>query len=60
MKTLRDQLKEWRRQNMPQKKKHKKQPQKPSGEKLKYRDILDLMGVHRPVYERRGGAIRQK
>ena len=29
-------------------------------EKLSTRDIEDLMGMHRPCYERRRGAIRQK
>ena len=29
-------------------------------EKLSTREIEDLMGMHRPCYERRRGAIRQK
>ncbi len=29
-------------------------------EKLSTREIGDLMGIHRPCYERRHGALRQK
>ncbi|XKK27621.1 hypothetical protein HFP65_05510 [Bacillus sp. CB62A.1] len=29
-------------------------------EKLSTREIEDLMGMHRPCYERRRGALRQK
>ncbi|MEB9613328.1 hypothetical protein P4J23_25340 [Bacillus cereus] len=29
-------------------------------EKLSTRNIEDLMGMHRPCYERRRGALRQK
>ena len=37
--------------------KKKKKKQK---EKLSTREIGDLMGIHRPCYERRHGALRQK
>ncbi|WP_201450778.1 hypothetical protein [Bacillus sp. A260] len=58
MKGLKDQLREWKKQsNQAKKKKKKKKKRK---EKLSTRDIEDLMGMHRPCYERRRGAIRQK
>ncbi|MBG9611698.1 hypothetical protein [Bacillus cereus] len=53
MKVLRDQLREWKKQSNQAKKKKRK-------EKLSTRDIENLMGIHRPCYERRRGAIRQK
>ncbi|NCA61176.1 hypothetical protein [Bacillus cereus] len=56
MRVLKDQLHEWKKQsNLGKKKKEKKRK-----EKLSPRDIEDLMGMHRPCYERRRGAIRQK
>ncbi|MED3089966.1 hypothetical protein, partial [Bacillus toyonensis] len=56
MKVLKDQLREWEKQTKYAKKKNKKKPQ----EKFSTREIEDLMGMHRPCYERRRGAIRQK
>ncbi|AFU13237.1 hypothetical protein ACS2MN_03380 [Bacillus cereus group sp. BceL062] len=53
MKVLKNQLREWKNQS---KKKNKKKPK----EKFSTREIEDLMGVHRPCYERRRGALRQK
>ncbi|OXB95642.1 MULTISPECIES: hypothetical protein [Bacillus] len=53
MKGLKDQLHEW-------KKKSKQEKRKKSKEKLSTREIEDLMGMHRPCYERRRGALRQK
>ncbi|CAM4272599.1 phage protein [Bacillus cereus] len=56
MKVLKDQLHGWKKQSKKGKKKNKKKPK----EKLSTCDIEDLMGMHRPCYERRRGAIRQK
>ncbi|MBS9803213.1 hypothetical protein [Bacillus cereus] len=56
MKGLKDQLCEWKKQFKQGKKKNKKTPK----EKLSTRKIEDLMGMHRPCYERKNGAIRQK
>ncbi|EKS8365496.1 phage protein [Bacillus thuringiensis] len=56
MKNLKDQLREWKKQSKQPKKKNKKKQK----EKLSTRDIEDLMGIHRPCYERRRGAVRQK
>ncbi|HDR6245315.1 TPA: hypothetical protein QCU24_003057 [Bacillus cereus] len=55
MKGLRGQLREWKKQSNKTKKKKKKKRK----EKFSTRDIEDLMGMHRPCYERRRGAIRQ-
>ena len=52
MKALRDQLREWEKQTKQNKKKKK--------ENFSTREIEDLMGMHRPCYERRRGALRQK
>ncbi|MGR2743429.1 hypothetical protein AVT_02590 [Bacillus tropicus] len=59
MKVLKDQLLEWKKKSKQGKKKNKKNKKKQK-EKLSTRDIEDLMGMHRPCYERRRGAIRQK
>ncbi|HDR3896976.1 hypothetical protein [Bacillus sp. FSL W7-1334] len=56
MKVLKDQLREWKKQSNQAKKKKKKKRK----EKLSTRDIEDLMGMHRPCYKRRRGALRQK
>ncbi|MED3540641.1 hypothetical protein ABEX53_31600 [Bacillus toyonensis] len=56
MKVLRNQLREGKKQSNQAKKKTKKKRK----EKLSTRDIEDLMGMHRPCYERRRGVIRQK
>ncbi|PEN31344.1 hypothetical protein CN630_31300, partial [Bacillus wiedmannii] len=53
---LKDQLREWKKQSKQAKKKVKKKRK----EKFSTREIEDLMGVHRPCYERRRGALRQK
>ncbi|HDR7850281.1 MULTISPECIES: hypothetical protein [Bacillus cereus group] len=56
MKVLKDQLREWKKQSNQSKKKNKKKGK----EKFSTREIEDLMGIHRPCYERRRGALRQK
>ena len=56
MKVLRDQLREWEKQSKQAKKKGKKKRK----EKFSTREIEGLMGMHRPCYERRRGALRQK
>ncbi|MHA4125969.1 hypothetical protein [Bacillus cereus] len=56
MKALKDQLREWKNKSKQGKKKNKKKQK----EKLSTREIEDLMGMNRPCYERRRGAIRQK
>ena len=38
----------------------KKKTKKKRKEKLSTRGIEELMGMHRPCYERRRGALRQK
>ncbi|MGD6931292.1 MULTISPECIES: hypothetical protein [Bacillus cereus group] len=38
----------------------KKKTKKKRKEKLSTREIEDLMGMHRPRYERKRGALRQK
>lgn len=53
MKALRDQLREWEQQTKQIKKKKPK-------ENFSTREIEELMGIHRPCYERRRGALRQK
>ncbi|HFJ9493180.1 TPA: hypothetical protein ACGW7D_005676 [Bacillus cereus] len=53
MKGLRNQLREWKKRSNKTKKKKRK-------EKFSTREIEELMGMHRPCYERRRGAIRQK
>ncbi|PEY47425.1 hypothetical protein CN277_12835 [Bacillus cereus] len=56
MKVLKDQLRKWKKHSKQGKKKNNKKPK----EKLTTREIEDLMGMHRPCYERRRGALRQK
>ncbi|PED96033.1 hypothetical protein [Bacillus toyonensis] len=56
MKVLKDQLREWKKQSNQSKKKNKKKRK----EKFSTREIENLMGMHRPCYERRRGSIRQK
>ncbi|PGU04783.1 hypothetical protein COD21_26355 [Bacillus cereus] len=56
MKGLKDQLCEWKKEIQARKEKNKKKQK----EKLSTREIEDLMGMHRPCYERRRGALRQK
>ncbi|ANC19608.1 phage protein [Bacillus cereus] len=56
MEGLRDQLREWKKQSNNTKKKKKRKRK----EKFSTRDIEDLMVMHRPCYERRLGALRQK
>ncbi|MED3463749.1 hypothetical protein P4416_29830 [Bacillus thuringiensis] len=53
MEGLKNQLHEWKKKSKQEKKKKPK-------EKLSTREIEDLMEVHRPCYERRYGAIREK
>ncbi|MGX5517216.1 hypothetical protein [Bacillus cereus] len=56
MKGLKNQLHEWKNQSKQGKQKNKKKRK----DKFSTREIEDLMGMHRPCYERRRGAIRQK
>ncbi|MGN4628824.1 hypothetical protein ACTFQO_10280 [Bacillus cereus group sp. MYBK29-1] len=56
MKAPKDQLREWKKQSNQTKKKTKKKQK----EKFSIREIENLMGMHRPCYERRRGALRQK
>ncbi|PGH81065.1 hypothetical protein CN899_21220 [Bacillus thuringiensis] len=56
MKVLRDPLREWEKQIKQTKKKNKTKPK----ENFSVREIEELMGIHRPCYERRNGAMRQK
>ncbi|MGX5472598.1 hypothetical protein [Bacillus toyonensis] len=56
MKVLKDQLREWKKHSNQAKKKTKKKRK----EKFSTREIEELMGMHRPCYERRRGALRQK
>jgi len=56
MKALKEQLRELKKQSKQGKKKNKKKQK----EKLSTREIEGLMGMHRPCYERRREAIRQK
>ncbi|MDY8164084.1 hypothetical protein P4310_21810 [Bacillus thuringiensis] len=56
MKSLRDQLCEWKKQSKYVKKKNMKKRK----EKLSTREIEDLMGRNRFCYEHRRGAFRQK
>ncbi|MCP8970556.1 hypothetical protein [Ectobacillus ponti] len=63
MNTLKEQLKEWKRQTrmIEQEKRQKKRQKGKKKEQLTRRDIEDLMGIRTRGYERgRGGAIRQK
>ncbi|KZE66781.1 hypothetical protein AWM68_20290 [Fictibacillus phosphorivorans] len=65
MNTLNDQLSMWKNKNQPVPVKKKKEKtsdkaQKAHSEKLSDRDIRELMGMNRPRYEKRGGAIRQR
>jgi len=64
-KDLKEQLKEWKRQHREvtgygQKKKRRKKAQQGKSEQLTEREIKDLMGTNRPIYERHRGAFRQK
>ncbi|WP_169910993.1 hypothetical protein [Evansella clarkii] len=52
MRNLKTEMKRLKKQQ--QKKKSKKK------EELTDKDWQELMGANRPIYERRGGAIRQK
>lgn len=56
MKVLKGQLREWKKQSNQSKKKNKKKGK----EKFSTREIENLMGMHRPCYERKRGALRQK
>ncbi|MFD0768851.1 hypothetical protein ACFQZ1_07985 [Bacillus sp. CGMCC 1.60114] len=56
MKSLKDQLREWKKQSQQMKKKNEKKRK----EQLSKRDIEELMGIRGPRYERRRGALRQK
>ncbi|EMN7732097.1 hypothetical protein WB980_005548 [Bacillus cereus] len=56
MKVIKDQLSEEKKHSKQGKEKNKKKQK----EKLSTREIEDLMGRHRPCYERRRGELRQK
>lgn len=60
--SLKDQMKEWKRQNPEsiQKKSTSQKPQKRREEHLSESDIKSLMGMDRPTYIRHRGAFRQK
>jgi hypothetical protein len=69
MGTLKDELKKWKKANKKQSTKAEhKRPRRNSRRKkkrskkkeLSEREWLEVMGVFRPTYERRRGAIRQK
>lgn len=45
---------------MKEKKKTSEHPRENKKEELTDRDLKELMGVHRPRYERRKGSVRQK
>jgi hypothetical protein len=67
MRTLKEQLHKWNKQNNvlkeQRKKKRKKKASKPKQykEKLSDRDLQELMGIRRPIYSRgRGGAYKQR
>lgn len=69
MRTMEEQMKKWKEKNgyKPRKKKKKrkrKTTQEQSSvttlEKLSERDLHELMGTNRAIYERRRGSIRQK
>ena len=55
MRALKEQLREWKSNPSKERRKIRK-----TKEKLSTREIGDLMGIHRPCYERRHGALRQK
>ncbi|MEJ9210108.1 hypothetical protein [Bacillus smithii] len=57
---FKDQLKEWKRQQRLFNHLGRKRQQKRKSEHFSRREIEDLMGMNRPVYERRRGAIRRK
>ncbi|KGT40025.1 hypothetical protein P421_00080 [Heyndrickxia coagulans P38] len=62
---LKDQIKEWKQQHREatgygHKKKRRKKAEKGKSERLSEREIKDLMGTNRPIYERHRGAFRQK
>lgn len=42
------------------KKKREDATRKKKTEKLSHRDLLDLMGTNRQIYEKRGGAVRSR
>jgi hypothetical protein len=65
MNTLNAELKKWKNKNQLSSVKNTRvkvdeKPQKAHSEKLTDKDIKELMGMNRPRYEKRGGAIRQK
>jgi hypothetical protein len=63
VKTLQQGLSEWAKKNnfKVRKGKHRKEKKTKPKEKLSYRDIQELMGIHKPVYRRgKGGSFRQR
>ncbi|MEF7566017.1 hypothetical protein V4V35_23790 [Bacillus infantis] len=68
MRSLQKELKKWRNVNQPEVRnqerdsKSSKQGKQRFGsqERLSRRDIEELMGTNRPVYERRRGALKRK
>lgn len=68
---MKDQLKKWKRDQRLMKSLNKKQRKKSSKQKtgakdkvkkpkLSTREVEELMGIRRPIYERRRGALRRK
>lgn len=61
-KSFHDQLKKWKKENMPEQKKshaNKKQAPKKNKEKFSKRDLHELMGTNKKVLHRgRGGAYK--
>ncbi|MED4914357.1 hypothetical protein [Parageobacillus thermoglucosidasius] len=67
MGTLQDELKKWKKATQQTKEKDKRsrrnarrKKRRRKNEELSRRELLELMGVFRPIYERRRGALRQK
>lgn len=59
--TLKEQLKEWKRQQRLINHHGRKKLQKRRSERLTESEIKDLMGINMPVYRRgKGGALRQR
>jgi len=66
--SMRDQIKKWKRDQKIMKSLNKKKSSKPKAEviaknkktKMSTREVEELMGIRRPIYERRRGALRRK
>lgn len=61
MRTLQNELSKWSKKNNVKTPVKKSEPKKKKKESFSRREIENLMGIHRPRYERgSGGAYRQK